>query len=151
MFVLCKELNLIHDESHIKDYSLQELRDLISTHKSFDERTVLSIQAEKYGVELKYLPKFHCEMNPIESYWCFLKQFVRKRNDQTFDKCLILIEQAKQEFSKTNINAKLWRRFWQAIHMYQEKLPYEDVIKLLFGARTAENRSHRKIYNTKIL
>jgi hypothetical protein len=57
-----------------------------------------------------------------------------------------LIEKVKMQFSNNNLNAKLWRRFWQAINMYEQNLSYGT--KLLYGARTAENKAHRKIYNT---
>ena len=59
-----------------------------------------------------------------------------------------LIEKAKVEFKEGNLNAKLWRRFWQAINMYDQKLSYFDIIILLYGSRTAENKEYRKIYNT---
>ena len=39
-------------------------------------------------------------------------------------------------------------KVWQAINMYDQNLTYETIIKLLYGARTAENKAHRKIYNT---
>jgi transposase len=107
--------------------------------------------AEKYGVTLLFWPKFHYELNPIESVWCYIKQYVRKRTDQTYDKMIRLIEEAKQQFKSINLNAKLWRRFWQAINMYDKKLPYVEIIQLLYGCRTAENQAHRRIYNTILL
>ena len=105
------------------------------------------ILAEKYGVTLLFWPKFHCELNPIESVWCYIKQYVRKRTDQTYNKMIRLIEEAKQQFKSINLNAKLWRRFWQAINMYDKKLPYAQIIQLLYGNRKEENKSHRKIYD----
>ena len=114
----------------------------------FDERSNLEILGKEYGIKVMFLPKFHCELNPIESVWCYIKQYVRKYTDQTFDMMITLIGEAKDEFKNSNLNAKLWRRFWQAIHMYNSRLPYADVIKLLYGSRTAECKSHRKIYNT---
>ena len=151
LFILCKELDLICEDAVMKDYSLARLRDLISTHKAFDERTILEIEAEKYGIKLLFLPKFHCELNPIESYWCFIKQYIRKRTDGTFNSCLSLLELAELTFSEhKEMHAKIWRRFWQAINMYAEPLPYEQVIKYLFGNRTAENKAHRKVYNTML-
>ena len=58
-----------------------------------------------------------------------------------------LIEEAKSKFNKGNLNAKLGRRFWQAIKMYDKDIPYAEIKKLLYGCRTASNKEHRKIYN----
>jgi len=148
LFNACIELKLIDENSIPNDYSLEYLREVISNHKAFDQRSNLEILAEQYGIMILFWPKFHCELNPIESVWCFIKQFIRKRTDRTYDEMVRLIEEAKMQFSNNNLNAKLWRRFWQAINMYDQNLTYETIIKLLYGARTAENKAHRKIYNT---
>jgi len=75
---------------------------------------------------------------------------VRKHTDQTFDCMVRLIEEAKTLFNKSDINGKLWRRFWQAINMYNERVPYATVITYLYGSRTAEVKQHRQIYNTTL-
>ena len=80
-------------------------------------RSNLEILAEKHGVILLFWPKFHCELNSIESVWCFIKQYIRRKTDRTFETMVHLIEEAKVEFKEGNLNAKLWRRFWQAINM----------------------------------
>ena len=60
------------------------------------------------------------------------------------------IEEAKIEFKKSNLNAKLWRRFWQAINMYHNNVQYAEIITLLYGSRKVKIRQHRQIYNTKL-
>jgi hypothetical protein len=105
---------------------------------------------EKYGVQVLFLPKFHCELNPIESVWCFMRNFVRKKTDQRYETMLKLIYEAKEVFKQTNINVKLWRRFWQAINMYKSGKSYSEVIRLLFAAKTHEIKQHRQIYNTNL-
>lgn len=126
------------------------LRDIISQHPAFDERSNLDILAEKYGVCVIFLPKFHCELNPIESVWCFIKNYVRKYTDQTFECMKRLIEEAKVKFGESDLNGKLWRRFWQAINMYKEGVPYAEIITNLYGSRKAEIKQHRQIYNTNL-
>jgi hypothetical protein len=80
-----------------------------------------------------------------------MKQWVRKRTNQTFNKMKTLMEESKQVFTKNLVDAKLWRRFWQGSNMYNDpKLNYLDIIVLLYGARTRENLNHRLIYNTKL-
>ena len=81
-----------------KEYRLENLREIIAKHPGFEERTNLEILAEKYGVILLFWPKFHCELNPIESLWCFLKQYIRKRTDRTYEVMIELLEEAKEKF-----------------------------------------------------
>jgi hypothetical protein len=152
LFVMCQDLKLIPEDADqkSKEYSLPKLREIISKHPAFDERSNLEILGDKYDVKVMFLPKFHCELNPIESVWCFMKNFVRKRTDQRYETMLALIEQARNEFKISNINAKLWRRFWQAINMYRSGETYAQVIKLLYGARTHEIKQHRQIYNSQL-
>ena len=50
------------------DYSLAELRSLLSGHPAFNETTKLEKLAGKHGVKIIWCPKFHCELNPIEGF-----------------------------------------------------------------------------------
>lgn len=46
-----------------------------------------------------------------------------------------LMEESKQVFTKNLVTAKLWRRFWRGLNMYNDqKLNYLDIIVLLYGA-----------------
>ena len=150
LFNACIKLQLIPEDAiyNSKEYRLEKLREIIAKHPCFEERTNLEILAKKYGVILLFWPKFHCEPNPIESLWCFLKQNIRKRTDRTYEEMIKLLEESKEKFNISNLNAKLWRRFWQAINMYDQKLPYAEIIQLLYANRTEENITHPKIYNT---
>ena len=59
LFQLCKELNLIPNNSQSKQFSLPELIELAKGHPAFETKTILSQLASKYGVKVIYLPKFH--------------------------------------------------------------------------------------------
>ena len=89
-------------------------------------------------------------LNPIESFWCFLKNFIRKRTNQTFSRMIELIKEGKDAFKKTKNNPKFWHRFWQAVNIYYNNIPYAYVIKFLYGARTVEIKEDRRIYNTTL-
>lgn len=45
--ILCQDLGLIEKDEKAKDYSLKELREIISKHQAFDERSNLEILGEK--------------------------------------------------------------------------------------------------------
>jgi hypothetical protein len=38
--------------------------------------------------------KFHCEFSPVEGFWCFSKDHVRKYNDQNYETMKRLINEA---------------------------------------------------------
>lgn len=102
--------------------------------------------ARSYNIKIIWCPKFHCELNPIEGFWCFLKQYVRKKNDQDFNKLNELIMEAILEFKTKKISIKLWNRFWKCLDMYRENATYEEVLQKLFGAKSSwEVKSHKKI------
>ena len=103
LFNCCIELKLIPENAkqNSAEYSLESLREIISNHPSFDQRSNLEILGEKYGIILLFWPKFHCELNPIESVWCYIKQYVRARTDRTYDAMIRLIEEAKEKFKNT--------------------------------------------------
>ena len=56
-------------KNEISDYSLLELRSLCSKHPAFVDSTHLEIIAKKYNINIHFIPKFHCELNPIEGRW----------------------------------------------------------------------------------
>ena len=107
--------------------------------------TKLQKLANEYGVKIIFCPKYHCELNPIEGLWCASKHYVRKYNDQSFDNLNNLIIQSFEEYNKSNLNIKLWARFWKALDMYNENKTYKDVLQTLFGAKRSEKVvSHQK-------
>ena len=107
--------------------------------------------ANKYGVKLKFVPKYHCELNPIEGYWCHAKAFIRKYTDQSFNTLLQLFPQAKKNFVDRNISLKLFRRFWKAMSAYDQGKSYADVLKLFYSnSCSATIVSHTRITNTNL-
>ena len=98
-----------------------------------------------------FVPKFHCELNAIEGVWCYEKEFVRKYSDQTFNKMLQLIPQAKANFIENNIFIKLFRRFWKTMSAYEQGQSYAKVLQLLFSNDCSQTViSHRRITNSSI-
>lgn len=117
-------------------------------HPAFNTATKIESLAFSYNVKIIFLPKYHCEMNPIESVWCFSKNYWRKRNDQTFDRSFELILDSRKEFEKTEINIKLWRRFWNIVLAYHNKKTYKEVLAEFFGKKAKSNViEHRRILN----
>jgi len=77
---LSRELNIPIERND----KLADIKDKLLKHPGFAIKSKLEILAKKYGVKITFNPKFHCEMNPIESLWAHLKWFIRKYTNQTF-------------------------------------------------------------------
>ena len=119
----------------------------MSRHRAFESsnNSQLELLAAKYNVKIIWCPKFHCELNPIEGFWCDLKWFVRKFNDQDFKRLNGLIIQGMERFEEKKLSFKLWRRLWKSPEMYHEGSSYQQVLQSLFGARfSATSISHQK-------
>ena len=66
---------------------LEDMRKEISTHSDFrDEKTKLEHFLNNRGHVCIMLPKFHCELNPIERCWGQAKRYTRAYTNYTFPK-----------------------------------------------------------------
>ncbi|CAF3381807.1 unnamed protein product [Rotaria socialis] len=144
---LAEELN-IHVPQNCK---LVELKQIVSEHSAFKNVSKLEKLGAKYGVKIIFAPKFHCETNPIEGFWCHSKQFIRKNTDQTFQALVSLMEEAKENFTERHIHLKLFRRFWKTIKAYSEGKDYLEVLATFFSGLCKDKiLTHRKITNANI-
>ena len=102
-------------------------------------------------MKIVFSPKYHCETNPIEGYWCHSKQYIRKHTDQSFRRLITLMPEAKVNFIEKHIHFKLFRRFWRTIKAYDQGRDYLEVLTMFFsGLCNDKIISHRKITNTNI-
>ncbi len=150
---ICKELNLIESHLTSKDILLPKLRQKLAEHPAFIGNSHLERLGSSFGNRIFYCPKYHCELNPIEGVWCYVKWFVRKNNDQDFKKFNELIVKGFKYYEAKKLNIKLWNRFWKAIDMYDGGSTYQEVLEELFGAKSSASiKSHKKItsFNTNL-
>ncbi len=130
---------------------LVDIKALVVKHPAFSSSTKLEALGNKYGVKIIFLPKFHCELNPIEGKWCLEKGYVRKRSNQKFDRMISLIKEAREYFQQNNdfFTRKLLKRHWNVLIAYKTGATYGQVLKTYSGGKTQENvLSHRKFYET---
>ena len=147
LLLLAKEMKFVVDDS----IKLDDLRLILSSHSAFQNTSKLEKLALKYNVKIIFTPKFHCELNPIEGLWCHMKQYVRKRNDQTFSTMLKLIPESRENFSQKQIQLKLIRRFWKVLDAYKTGQTYGEVLTLFFSNLCKSSVvSHRKVTNTNL-
>ena len=139
-------IELGEDESFVAKAKLQVLRDRLKQHPVFLPTTKLEQLGIQYQVKIIFSPKFHCELNPIEGLWAYMKYFVRKFTYQSFKKMRELILLSREQYSKRNINIKLVRRFWRCLIAYKAGKSYGEVLKIYFGSKCKENiECHRRI------
>ncbi len=78
-----------------------------------------------------------------------MKQYIRKRTDQTYCKMLDLIQESRINFTENDINLHLIRRFWRVCLAYKANESYENVLKIYFSGKSiAKNIQHTKISNS---
>ena len=53
-----------------------------------------------------FIPKFHCEINPIERVWCSAKQYTRAHCDYTFQGLKAIINEALD-----SVNVDMMRKY----------------------------------------
>jgi transposase len=121
---------------------------LLESHACFTgNSSKLERLAQNYKIRIIWLPKFHCELNPIEGVWCYLKRHVRMRNTQDWKMFFPLVVEVIDMYTDTKYNIKLWHRFWKALELYNNNLSYQEVLQVLFGSKSKETVSHKKITN----
>ncbi|KIK81045.1 hypothetical protein PAXRUDRAFT_157027 [Paxillus rubicundulus Ve08.2h10] len=65
---------------------------MLSHQQDFkEEKPLIQIIIEEAGHKCWFLPKFHCELNPIEMYWGWVKVCFCNAGDGTFPtvKCIV--------------------------------------------------------------
>jgi hypothetical protein len=59
---------------------------ILSNHKDFyEQKSAIETLIEGRGHKCLFLPKFHCELNPIEMYWGYAKARYRQVKKTSFD------------------------------------------------------------------
>jgi len=144
---LAKELQVLVRPS----MKLAEVRTLLAQHPAFQNVSKLEILGRKYNIKVIFCPKFHCELNAIEGLWCHMKQYVRKKSDQTFSTMLYLIPESRENFKERKIHMKLLRRFWRSLDAYSQGKTYGEVLSFFFSQLCKPDVvSHRKITKSKL-
>jgi hypothetical protein len=108
---------------------------LLQSQKDFQEQKGwLQEKVEAAGHSVIFYPKFHCELNFIERFWCIAKHYVRENCAYTLDGLRRTIPAAFNSISTATINRfyKLCSRIIDAYingHKYSTKAFVEHVYK----------------------
>lgn len=93
---------------------------ILSLQSDFaNEKPLLQKVIEEAGHICVFLPKFHCELNPIELYWAFIKHYYRKYSIhcKSFSHCKALFEKVRK-ICPVSIIRKYFRKIDRQMDIY---------------------------------
>jgi len=86
-----------------------------------------------------FYPKFHCELNHIEHFWCFAKGFARRNCEYSLEKLRDIVPESLEHVKNVTILSS-YNRCRQKMALYREGLAY--------GSEEWKSRTcHQKIYD----
>ena len=95
---------LIERGVNVTKMKFDEMRELISTHPDFrDEQPEIVKFLRRSGFGCIFLPKFHCEINPIEKCWAQAKHYTRAHTNYTIQQLRITVPQGLDSITIDNI------------------------------------------------
>ena len=135
---------------------LEALKEVVIQHPAFKRTSVLADfvrkfnQENKMDVKILHVPKFHFELNPIEMYWAYLKCYFRKLNEQSTNDSVVtnLILEAREKYAQSDVNGRLFSRFWRIVKSYSDGLSYADLMKMYFNSsiRRKSKMATKKVF-----
>ena len=102
-----------------------ELLDLVKQKKP-QPRYIIDDLASANGHEILRTPPYHCELNPIELVWSYLKGYVARNNSSCNKKGItqLFLE------AKSHVDAERWAKFeTRVVREFEEKLRKLDGIR----------------------
>mmetsp|Transcript_24550 Transcript_24550/g.36028 ORF Transcript_24550/g.36028 Transcript_24550/m.36028 type:complete len:238 (-) Transcript_24550:1216-1929(-) len=104
-----------------------------------NQKSILYEALEGTGHFCDFLPKFHCELAPIENYWGFAKQWTRSRCDYSIQALRKTVPKSLDAVPLSSIS-KYFRRAHHLIQACDQGLSYTLA---MFAHKTYE--SHRRL------
>ena len=86
-----------------------DMRTILANHEDFvNEKTQVEHEVNRRGLQCFFLPKFHCELNPIERVWGQSKRYCRAYTNFTIAKLREIIDPALD-----SVNVELMRKYFR--------------------------------------
>lgn len=112
-----KGLKTILNERGINTATLRadDMRTLLSYHEDFlTEKTQVEHYVEERGFKCLFLPKFHCELNPIERVWGQSKVYCRAYTNFTLQRLREIVNPALE-----SVSVNLIRKYYRRVREYE--------------------------------
>ena len=99
-------------------------RKVLAMEQDFrEQKGQLTEELESRGQVVLFLPKFHCELNPIEPYWCQAKWYCRENCEYTFDSLRTTVPEALASVRNSSILG-FWNKVYRVIDAYRAGMAY---------------------------
>ena len=124
-----------------------DMRVVLSNHDDFvNEKTIVEHYIKRRGHVAIFVPKFHCELNPIERVWGQSKRYCRAYTNFTLPKLREILHPALD-----SVSVDLIRKYFRKIRDYERA--YNEGVK---AGREVEEavkkyKSHRRVFSETIL
>ena len=115
-------------------------RKILAAERDFrEQKGRLQEEIEARGHKVIFYPKFHCELNPIEPYWCKAKWYTRENCDYSLEGLRQTVPEALASVEQKTI-CGFFNRPMRITEAYRDGLQY--------GCEEFQNRvykAHRRI------
>ena len=92
-----------------------DMRKILGSHKDFcNEKTIVERFILDKGHHIFFIPKFHCELNPIERVWGEAKRYTRAHTNFTLPRLRTLIQPALD-----SVSLDLIRKYFRKARDYE--------------------------------
>ncbi len=104
--------------ARVKD---DDMRTILSYyhHDFASEKTMIEHLLEREGLKGIFLPKFHCELNPIERVWGQAKKYSRAHTNFTFIRLRTIIDPSLDSVSAYLEGKQVGKELEQAVKVYK--------------------------------
>ena len=129
---------------NITNMTAPDMRKVLESHHDFKyEKTRVEHLLTKHGHRVFFIPKYHCELNPIERVWGHSKKYTRAHCNYSFRQLEDAIEPALDTVS-VDLIRKFFRKARDFMKAYREDVPagpalYQTVKKYKSHRRVPEN------------
>jgi len=103
-------------------------------------QSILEEHIQSRGHICDFLPKFHCELNPIERVWSHSKRFVRNHSDETR---ATLKKNIPRSLLPCRISPLTMRKYYD--HSFEYASQYNQGKGALVAKMAVKKRSHRAV------
>ena len=80
-----------------------------------------------------------------------MKQYIKKKADQTYNNLLILMKEGRTNFQHQKIHLNLFRQFWHTIEAYEQGETYHGLLQQSFDSSCRGTvKSRRGITNSDL-
>jgi len=119
-------------------------RSLLASQPDFQaQKGRLEEEVEAHGHSVIFYPKFHCELNFIERFWCAAKFYARENCGYSFNKLRETVPAALDSVSSASIN-RYYHHCMRIMAAYRDRFSYgtkEFTERIYKGHRQIVDRS----------